>query len=55
MAMLMFQKGNYLFSFDLKSGYHHVHIYDLIRSIWVLVGYSRESHNFMYLLSYPLV
>ena len=26
-AMLMFQKGDYLFSFDLKSGYHHVDIH----------------------------
>ena len=25
-AMLLFQKGDYLFSFDLKSGYHHVDI-----------------------------
>ena len=25
-AMLMFQKGNFVFSFDLKSGYHHVDI-----------------------------
>ena len=23
-AMLMFQKGDYLFLFNLKSGYHHV-------------------------------
>ena len=26
-AMLMFLKGNFMFSFDLKSGYHHVDIY----------------------------
>ena len=25
-AMLLFEKGDYLFSFDLKSGYHHVDI-----------------------------
>jgi len=30
-AMLMFQKGDYMFSFDLKSGYHHVDIYELHR------------------------
>ena len=24
--MLLFEKGDYLFSFDLKSGYHHVDI-----------------------------
>ena len=27
-AMLMFQKDDYMFSFDLKSGYHHVDIYE---------------------------
>ena len=27
-AMLMFQKDDYLFSFDLKSGYHHVDIFE---------------------------
>jgi len=27
-AMLMFQKDDYVFSFDLKSGYHHVDIYE---------------------------
>ena len=26
MAMLLFEKGDFLFSFDLKSGYHHVDI-----------------------------
>ena len=26
-AMLLFQKEDYLFSFDLKSGYHHVDIH----------------------------
>ena len=25
--MLLFEKGDFLFSFDLKSGYHHVDIY----------------------------
>ena len=24
--MLLFEKGDFLFSFDLKSGYHHVDI-----------------------------
>ena len=26
-AMLLFQKGDYMFSFDLKSGYHHIDIF----------------------------
>ena len=28
LALLMFQKGDYLIKFDLKSGYHHVDIYE---------------------------
>ena len=36
-AMLMFQKGDYMFSFDLKSGYHHVDIYEPHR---VYLGFS---------------
>ena len=27
-AMLMFQKGDYLFAFELKSGYHHIDIFE---------------------------
>ena len=27
-AMLLFRKEHYLFSFDLKSGYHHVDIHE---------------------------
>ena len=27
-ALLLFKKGDYLFSFDLKSGYHHVDIHE---------------------------
>ena len=27
-AMLLFQKGDYMFSFDLKSGYHHIDIFE---------------------------
>jgi len=30
-AMLVFQKDDYMFSFHLKSGYHHVEIYELHR------------------------
>ena len=41
-AMLMFQKGDFVFSFDLKSGYHHVDIYELHRKYlgfsWVIKG-----------------
>ena len=37
LAMLMFQKGDFLFSFDLKSGYHHVDIY---RDHWQYLGFA---------------
>ena len=36
-AMLMFQKGDYLFSFDLKSSYHHV---DIHKHHWQYLGFS---------------
>ena len=41
-AMLMFQKGDYLFSFDLKSGYHHVDIYEPHRQY---LGFSWEQQG----------
>ena len=41
-AMLMFQKGDYLFSFDLKSGYHHVDIYKPHRQY---LGFSWEHQG----------
>ena len=36
-ALLLFQKGDYMFSFDLKSGYHHV---DIHRQHWEYLGFS---------------
>jgi len=41
-AMLMFQKADYVFSFDLKSGYHHVDIYEPHRRY---LGFSWEIHG----------
>ena len=40
LAMLMFQKGDYLFSFDLKSGYHHVNIQ---KNYWQYLGFAWDS------------
>jgi len=40
LAMLMFQKGDYLFSFDLKSGYHHVNIH---KSHWKYLGFAWDK------------
>ena len=36
-AMLLFQKEDYLISFDLKSGYHHV---DIHRQHWKYLGFA---------------
>ena len=36
-AMLMFQPGDYMFTFDLKSGYHHV---DIHREHWKYLGFA---------------
>ena len=38
-AMLMFQRDDYLFSFDLKSGYHHV---DIFEPHWQFLGFKWE-------------
>ena len=44
--MLMFQKGDFMFSFDLKSGYHHVDTYHPHRK---LLGFQWEAKgNQMY-------
>ena len=44
-AMLMFKQGDFVFSFDLKSGYHHVDIYGPHRNYlgfqWNTVGGSQ--------------
>ena len=37
--MLMFQKEDFMFTFDLKSGYHHI---DIHREHW---GYLRFAWN----------
>ena len=38
--MLLLEKGNYMFSFDLKSGYHHA---DIAKEHWKYLGFSWES------------
>lgn len=39
-AMQMFEKGSYLFSFDLKGAYHHIEIYEEHRTY---LGFSIEQ------------
>ena len=41
-AMLMFEKDDYMFAFDLKSGYHHVDIYEPHRKY---LGFQWEVHG----------
>ena len=36
-AMLLFQKGDFLITFDLKSGYHHI---DIHKQHWMYLGFS---------------
>ena len=37
LAMLMFEKDDFMFSFDLKSGYHHV---DIHKEHWKYLGFA---------------
>ena len=36
-ALLLFQKGDFMFSFDFKSGYHHI---DIHRQHWEYLGFA---------------
>ena len=46
-ASLMFQKNGYMFSFDLKSGYHHVEIFQP-RHSWVFHGIFKARRSFTF-------
>ena len=37
-AMMLFEKDDYLCTFDLKSGYHHVDIHPVHSPFWVFSG-----------------
>jgi hypothetical protein len=43
--MLLLEKGDYLFSFDLKSGYHHV---DIAKEHWKYLGFSWKNCYFTF-------
>ena len=45
----MFQKDEFLFKFDLKSGYHHVDIYPEPQNIWDLSGIVMAMLTIMFL------
>ena len=44
-AMLLFEKDDYLFSFDLKSGYHHV---DIAQTHHSLLGFEWEKVYYVF-------
>ena len=44
-AMLLFERGDYLFSFDLKLGYHHV---DIAPSHCKYLGFAWEGHFYVF-------
>ena len=48
--MLLFEKGDFLFSFDLKSGYHHI---DIAEAHFKYLGVSWEG-SLTFSLSFPL-
>ena len=44
-VMMLFKRGDYLFSFDLKSGYHHV---DIAKHHWKYLGFNWEGINYVF-------
>ena len=44
-AMMLFKRGDYLFSFDLKSGYHHV---DVANHHWKYLGFNWEGIDYVF-------
>ena len=45
MALLLCEKGDYLFSFDLKSGYHHV---DIAEAQQKYLGFAWDGHYYVF-------
>ena len=52
-AMLMFQKDDYMFLFDLKSGYHHVKIYETHRRYLGFQWFCEERVQFFVFIALP--
>ena len=48
-------KGDFLFSFDLKSGYHHFDISQTIRHFWVFPGFFPVLLNIFALQFFLLI
>ena len=44
-VMMLFKRGDYLFSFDLKSGYHHV---DIAKHHWKYLEFNWEGINYVF-------
>ena len=45
MAMTLFEKGDYLFSFDLKAGYHHI---DIAEEHHKYLGFSWQNRYYVF-------
>ena len=45
--MLLFKREDYLFTFDLKSGYHHVDVHE---KHWTYLGFERPGG-----MDYPIL
>ena len=43
-AMLLLERNDLMFSFDLKSGYHHV---DIAHEHWKYLGFTWKSHYYI--------
>ena len=43
--MLLLEKGDFLLSFDLKSGYHHV---DIAREHWKYLGFTWQNRHYVF-------
>ena len=44
-TMLLLEKNDYMFSFDLKSGYHHV---DIAQEHWKYLGFTWKGHYYVF-------
>ena len=51
----MIVKGDWLYSFDLKAGYHHVNVCESCQTYWVFHGFWEVDSNILFLLIKPCI
>ena len=49
---VLLERGDYMFSFDLKSGYHHV---DIAKEHWQYLGFSWQTCFYVFTVLFHLV